>query len=132
MRRDMTQPRRLPVLGSLLVAAAGLWLAACGDEAKALPVPGGHPDRGKQELAAYGCGACHVIPGVRGAQGAVGPPLTQFARRTYIAGEAPNTGRFLVQWIMAPQSIEPGTAMPNLGVTAGQARDIAAYLYTLR
>jgi cytochrome c len=31
-----------------------------------------------------------------------------------------------------PQSIEPGTAMPNLGVSDGRARDIAAYLYTLR
>jgi cytochrome c len=37
-----------------------------------------------------------------------------------------------VQWITVPQSIEPNTAMPSLGVTEGQARDIAAYLYTLR
>lgn len=31
----------------------------------------------------------------------------------------------------AAPAIEPGTAMPNLGVTQGMARDMAAYLYTL-
>jgi cytochrome c len=62
----------------------------------------------------------------------VGPSLSEFARRAYIAGEAPNTARALIQWIMVPQSIEPGTAMPTLGVGERQARDIAAYLYTLR
>jgi cytochrome c len=107
-------------------------VAACSGEAKALPVPGGDPQRGKVAIAAYGCGTCHVVPGVAGAQGMVGPPLTKFARRSYIAGEVPNTTRQLIQWIAAPQSIEPGTVMPNLGVTPGEARDIAAYLYTLR
>jgi cytochrome c len=119
-----------PTLVGALAAAA--LLGGCNDEAKGLPVPGGDPDRGKVAIAAYGCGACHVIPGIRGANGLVGPPLTQFARRAYIAGEAPNTTRSLVQWISAPQSIEPGTAMPNLGISEARARDIAAYLYTLR
>ncbi len=32
---------------------------------------------------------------------------------------------------MDPQGVEPGTAMPNLGVTATDAQDIAAYLFTL-
>jgi cytochrome c1 len=49
-----------------------------------------------------------------------------------VAGEVPNTPRFMVRWIENPQAIEPGTAMPNLGVSDAQARDIAAYLYTLR
>jgi cytochrome c1 len=62
----------------------------------------------------------------------VGPPLADFAGRVFIAGEVPNTTASLIQWIRNPQSIEPKTAMPNLGVTEGQARDIAAYLYTLR
>ena len=105
----------------------------CGrDDAPLRPVPGGNPDRGKQQIVAYGCGSCHTIPGVDRAHGLVGPPLTQFASRVYIAGEVPNNLRYLTQWISAPQSIEPGTAMPNLGVTAAQARDIAAYLYTLK
>ena len=68
-------------------AAAGMLLAGCGSDAHGRAVPGGRPDRDKLEIAAYGCGACHVIPGVGGAYGSVGPPLTKFARRVYIAGE---------------------------------------------
>ena len=89
-------------------------------------------ERGKQQIVAYGCGSCHVIPGVGQATGLVGPPLTHFAKRAYIAGEVPNNPDFLTQWIAVPQSIEPGTAMPNLGVSYGKARDIATYLYTLK
>jgi cytochrome c1 len=132
MREGRTCLRRFPAAGLALAIGAGLSLAGCGDEAQARPAPGGQAERGKQLIAAYGCGSCHTIPGVDAARGLVGPPLTKFARRVYIAGEVPNTNRFLVQWITVPQSIEPGTAMPNLGVTEGEARDIAAYLYTLR
>jgi len=92
----------------------------------------GDPARGKAAIVAYGCGSCHTVPGVREATGLVGPPLVAWQRRIYIAGEVPNTPQNLVHWIVMPQSIEPGTAMPNLGVTDGDARDIAAYLYTLR
>lgn len=83
-------------------------------------------------MGAYGCGACHTIPGVPGARGLVGPSLSGFARRQSIAGQVANTGEFLVRWISVPQAIKPGTAMPNLGVSEARARDIAAYLYTLR
>ena len=72
------------------------------------------------------------VPGVTGANGMVGPPLEYFSRRAYIAGEVPNDPEFLIRWIEVPQAIEPGTVMPNLGVSEGQARNIAAYLYTLR
>jgi cytochrome c len=107
-------------------------LCACSGSRPVQHVPGGNADLGKQAIVAYGCGSCHVIPGVDRAQGLVGPPLTTFARRTFIAGEAPNTAEQLVRWIQKPQSIEPGTAMPNLGVTPEEARNIAAYLYTLK
>ena len=95
-------------------------------------VMGGDAGRGAQKIGAYGCGSCHVIPGADGATGTAGPPLVWFARRTMIAGEISNTPKHLVAWIMNPQAIEPGTVMPNLGVHAPDARDIAAYLYTLR
>jgi cytochrome c1 len=35
-----------------------------------------------------------------------------------------------MQWIEHPRAINPQTAMPELGVTPAQARDIAAYLYS--
>jgi cytochrome c1 len=109
-----------------------LLLGACASQPPRAVAGGGDPVRGKVQIVAYGCGSCHVIPGVGGARGLVGPPLTHFAQRAFIAGQVPNNGQFLVRWITVPQAIEPGTAMPNLGVSEAQARDIAAYLYTLR
>jgi cytochrome c2 len=92
----------------------------------------GSPDRGQELIQEYGCGTCHEIPGVDGADGLVGPPLSQIARRTYIAGELANSEDNMHRWIEDPQAVEPGTAMPNLGVTPRDAADITAYLYTLR
>ncbi len=43
-----------------------------------------------------------------------------------------NTPDRLVQWIQHPQHLRPRSPMPEMGVTDGDARDIAAYLYTLR
>jgi cytochrome c len=92
----------------------------------------GDPDRGRSAIAQYGCGSCHLVPGIRDAVGMVGPPLIHWSRRAYIAGRLANTPDNLVHWIVAPQAIEPGTAMPMLGVSVDEARNIAAYLYTLR
>lgn len=93
---------------------------------------GGDAHRGVDAIRQYRCGSCHVIPGIHDARGMVGPPLIYFGERTFIGGEVPNTPENLVHWIRSPKSIEPGTAMPDLGVNEQQARDIAAYLYTLR
>jgi len=95
-------------------------------------VTGGFEKRGKQLIDDRKCGSCHTIPGIDGAHGVFGPPLTSFGARTYIAGEFPNAPNYLVPWIMAPQSMKPKTSMPNLGLSEQQARDVAAYLYTLR
>jgi len=95
-------------------------------------VSGADPARGVQRIIDYGCGACHVIGGVSGANGTVGPSLNGFAQQVYIAGKLQNTPDNLVQWIRFPQEVDPGVDMPDLGVTEAAARDIAAYLYTLR
>jgi cytochrome c2 len=95
-------------------------------------VPGGDAARGQQAFAGIGCGFCHTVRGERTARGKVGPPLDGMAERTFIAGQVPNTPDNLVRWIRDPQSIERGTAMPNLGVDDHTARDIAAWLYTRR
>ncbi len=118
----------------ILVLCAGLMLAAC-DQIIGTPaqnVTGGDATRGRAALRDYGCGACHSIPGVRGATAEVGPPLDHFANRRFIGGELPNEPDNLVKWIMNPQAVEPGTAMPNLNVSEATARDMAEYLYTLR
>lgn len=95
-------------------------------------VAGGNAERGRQVFAEYGCGSCHLIPNVPGAHSTVAPPLTYWADRVYIAGNLPNRPDNLVRWLMDPQAIEPGTAMPNLFVTEQDARDMSAYLYSLR
>lgn len=118
---------------------AAVWLvAACRGNnpmyavSYAPHVPGGDAQRGAGVIEQSGCGSCHTIPGVRNAKGLVGPPLLWWSRRTFIAGELPNTPENLVRWVQSPQSIEPKTAMPTLGLSDQQARDVAAYLYTLR
>lgn len=88
-------------------------------------------EKGRDLIQASGCGTCHTIPGVRGADGLVAPPLTHFSQRAYIAGQLVNTPENLARWIHAPQEVEPGTAMPDLGLTEAQARSIAAYLHSL-
>ncbi|MGR6320218.1 c-type cytochrome [Micromonospora soli] len=125
--------RTLWALGALLVGLPAV--AASGCSSSAAPPPpesrAGRPDRGAALIAQYGCGSCHTIPGVQRADGLVGPPLTRFGARSYIAGELPNNADNLRRWISDPQAVEPGTAMPNLSVSAIDAQDIAAYLYTL-
>ena len=107
-------------------------LAACdtGEQARA-PVAGGNVERGKLLLAQYQCGSCHQIPGVAAARGTVGPSLDSYGRRSYIAGQIPNRTDALARWIVDPAALKPGTAMPAMGVSAADARDMAAYLYAL-
>ena len=93
-------------------------------------VSNGDVEAGHDAIIAYGCGSCHVIEGVAEANAYVGPPLTNYERRHYIAGNLPNNADNLIYWIRFPQSVEPGTAMPDLNVTEIDARNIAAYLYS--
>lgn len=98
----------------------------------AAAVPGGDPVKGKAAIDHYGCGGCHTIAGVRGALGKVGPPLTGIGSRMYVAGMLTNTPDHVESWIRNPRAVNPGTAMPVLGVTDADARNIVSYLYTLQ
>lgn len=122
--------KRLPFV--LLVVL----LAACSrnerEHAATRMTGGGIPERGQRAIEKYGCGSCHAIPGVSGADSVVAPPLTSIGSRMYLAGHIQNTPENMMQWIRHPQQHEPKTVMPNMGVTESDARDIAAYLYTLR
>ena len=92
----------------------------------------GDPAAGRASIERLQCGACHLIPGVTGARGQVGPPLDAYGRRVYIAGKLPQDPELLVQWIADAPSLAPGTAMPKIAMTGDEARDMAAYLRTLR
>jgi len=98
----------------------------------AIAATGGDPDQGALLIARFGCVGCHVIPGVDGALGQVGPELGGLARRTFVAGVVPNTVDNLVRFIVDPQSVDEKSAMPVTGINGEQARDVAAYLYSIR
>jgi cytochrome c len=121
---------------SVVLIAVVICAASCNGRDvvrdEAVTLTGGNPDKGMAAIGRYGCGSCHDIPGIRSARGTVGPPLESIAVRTYLAGRLANTPANMVRWIQHPQQVERGTAMPEMGVTEDDARDIAAYLYTLR
>jgi cytochrome c len=117
---------------SAIVAAVGLRGPSEPDPARELAVlTGGDPDRGRETIRQNGCPTCHIISGISEAKGLVGPPLDHFASRAYIGGVVPNTPANLVAWIRNPPGIDSMTAMPATGLSEVQARDAAAYLYTL-
>ena len=113
----------------LTVVLAGMVLAAC---AETPAVPDGDAERGRLLLRQFGCGSCHAIPGVAAANGHVGPPLNGIASRVYLGGVIAHTPENMVRFIRAPQDVDPRSAMPDLQVTETHARDMVAYLYTLR
>jgi cytochrome c len=119
---------RVPIcsgLFSVLVVAAA---AGCGGSGGAA-IAGADPAQGQHLIGFYGCGTCHVIGGIATANGHVGPSLLHLDDRRTIAGKLPNTPSALEHWIRAPQHFVPGNDMPDLGVSAAGAKNIAAYLY---
>lgn len=116
------------------VAVAGLLLFGCADDADPVGVGSMRPraaeSHGALALQRYGCGTCHRIPGIAGAEGVVGPPLVDMARRVYVGrGLLPNTPENLIRFIRAPQALVPQSVMPDMQVTATDAADMVAYLY---
>jgi putative membrane protein len=140
----LTEPRKARPLTpavartmALLVLGGAAGLGGCGQSGalsgqEAARLTGGNPQRGAAAVRRFGCGACHVVPGIPGAAGRVGPPLAGVGGRSYIGGVLTNTPDHMVRWIVNPRGVDSLTAMPNLGVTEREARDIAAYLYTRR
>jgi cytochrome c oxidase subunit II len=84
---------------------------------------------GEKLFAAKGCVGCHSLTAVNAPKGMVGPNLANVGARTYIAaGTLKNTDENLAHWIRDPQGIKKGVLMPNLGVTADEARSLVAFL----
>ena len=124
----MMSARHLPVLIAVFLATTG----CDGDIPQHLRVADGDPVTGRILAAGFGCTACHHIPGVGMPTGVVGPSLDGFGRRAYLAGRVPNRPATLTAWLRDPPGIDPETAMPAIGLDEGAARNIAAYLYSLR
>ena len=117
-----------------LTALACIALTGCGDPPPdlKLSVAGGDRTKAPELIRQYGCGACHTIPGVPGANASVGPSLKGLRDRPYVAGVLANNAENLVRWIQHPREVDPKTAMPETGISEEGARHIAAYLYAAR
>lgn len=94
--------------------------------------PPGNAARGRELLTSYGCTGCHMVPGVEGPRASLGPALDNSATKTAILGKFPNTPENMIRWLVDPPAMDPNTTMPNLGVTEQDARDMTAFLFTLR
>jgi len=116
-------------LWSLLLAFVACSHSRLGEAAR---MTGGNPVRGKEDIVRYGCPVCHEIPGIPTARGRVGPSLRNIFAQEYLAGQLPNTPDDMVRWIRTPQSFRPNSAMPNMGIGEEEARNITAYLYSIR
>jgi sulfur-oxidizing protein SoxX len=107
-------------------------LSACVDKADLpRPVAQGDAAEGLVVIREVGCAACHKISGVAWPAGRSGGGLAGFGAKPLIAGRLPNQSDVLVQWLIDAPSLDTGTAMPPMPLTRDQARDVAAYLYTL-
>jgi len=119
----------------VITALAVLSLGAIGlrqmrdPAAIAESITGGDSARAPRLITRYGCGGCHTVAGVPGADGRVGPALEGLLERVYIGGTLQNTPDNLVAWIVDPLSFSPHTAMPPTGIRDQEARDVTAYLY---
>lgn len=133
----LTGPLLALVGCAALVGGTGLYVGIERERsearrARASELTGGHPELAEAHILRYGCAACHVIPGIRTPNGLVGPPLEDIGRRIYIAGVLTNTPENMVRWIVDPPAVDEKTAMPVTGISEAEARDVAAYLYSLR
>lgn len=128
--------RRAPIIvaGRVLCISAFMpALLGCEQQSPAgQRLTAGDAKAGRQVIATIECGVCHQIPGIVGANGIVGPSLEGFGQRKLIGGIVPNEPAFLQQWLQDAPSLAPNTGMPELPLSDNEARDVAAYLYTLR
>ncbi len=115
-------------MAAAALAAAAAVLGACGEEEG--PVPNASAERGRELIEQHGCGTCHLIGGVDGANWRVGPPLTDFKDNRLVAGQLQNTPGNVVRWLLEPRRFDPQTVMPDVGLTPEQAAAVAEYLYT--
>ncbi|MDA0986372.1 MAG: c-type cytochrome [Bacteroidetes bacterium] len=91
---------------------------------------GGSVEKGKITFSQVGCKACHVIGDdikvreARGTQYDIAPELT------HVAGKL--SPDFIFDWIKNPRHYNPESKMPNLRLSDQEARDVVAYLQTMK
>jgi len=80
--------------------------------------------RGKQLFySKYGCQSCHIVD-YKKDKGYIGPALTSVGNRL--------TSAWIYKWLKDPGALRPGTLMPNLNLKDEDARDLTAFLISLK
>jgi cytochrome c1 len=132
--RRMSSPL-LWVAGASAAVVVGIAACAIGSvrsnalrETTIMQAIGGDPKRAVAAMIRNGCGGCHEIPGVPGADGTVGPSLRGLTERQYV-GASRTSPDAMMRWISRARDVDPKTAMPNTNLSPQEARDITAYLY---
>jgi cbb3-type cytochrome oxidase cytochrome c subunit len=91
---------------------------------------GGNAAKGKEIVESVGCLACHSVGdqtkvrALRGSSYDIAPELTRVGSKV--------TPDWIYDWIRNPRHYNPTTKMPNLRLTEGEARDVTAYLSSLK
>ena len=93
---------------------------------------GGNPEVGRHQLAMHSCISCHAIPGVPKGDGTSAPSLAHWSKHETFIEAYPNTPANLIKWLQNPSHMKPGTRMPNLNVSEKDARDMTAYLFSIK
>ncbi len=96
--------------------------ASCGRCHKEGDVPG-VPEltEGRHLFETHGCRGCHKLNGVGGS---IGPDLTE-------EGASTRNPEWLERHFLQPNSVSPGSPMPNFGFTREQARALTFYMLSL-
>ena len=91
--------------------------------------------RGKRLVIDKGCLGCHKY---RGRGGALGPDITHVGDKTvhdfdfrHVKGER-SVGNWMFAHFKSPTAVVPNTLMPELGLTDDEARDLGAYMVSLK
>ena len=130
--RAIANARRVATILIAVVLVGGVLGGCERGEQSSTPNFRADADRGKTLVQQLGCGGCHLIPNVAHADGNVGPPLLHVGTRVYIGGVLRNSPENMSIWLQDPQKVLPGNAMPAMGISREDSRDITAFLYSLK
>jgi cytochrome c len=125
----------IPASGLLFIT---MFLVACSQTfnyERGASMTGGDPQAGKEKIVLHDCHSCHEIPGIPVNRDVRGPSLKHWAKQSTIAKKWPNTPENLEDFLQHPERMLHGsglkTEMTMSSVKSGDAKDIAAYLFSI-
>lgn len=140
-RPEDVRPHLVPSMPRLPLSAEQATHVAAyltrGERPKAQRLDGADPAHGRALLENKSCGSCHEFSGVAPltARPKPGVGSEEQQRAIRLAPDLRHTrDRWspgaLVEWLLEPERVKPGTLMPSHSLSPAEARDLAAYLLT--